>query len=227
MCAVLAGVSMGLLSLYIRYNPENAVVVMNPLEKLLPWADNLQAAEGSNFLSGLVQSLIHAMGVVFATRTFVLDPSARPTIFLEWFVIAAAFFAWKAGNRKLVAQVAVLMGVAWGMDTIYAVRSLQLQYFILTDPLVIIAAALPLATLPSLQAHRRAFQVGAVLIAAHLVLSQSEPFKHTFQSSKPLELCVEHFGYTRRIERFSFCPPAASQTNRSMAAMTPRRITAV
>jgi len=24
------------------------------------------------------------------------------------------------------------------------------------------------------------------------------------------ELCVEHFGYTRRIERFSFCPPAAS-----------------
>ena len=51
--------------------------------------------------------------------------------------------------------------------------------------------------------------IGAVLIALHLVLSQAEPFRHTFRSSKPLELCVEHFGYTWRIERFPFCPPAA------------------
>jgi hypothetical protein len=210
MCAVLAGVATGLLSLCIRYNPQIAIVVMNPLEELVPWADNLRAADGMSFSSGLVRSLIHGMGVVLATRTFILDTSARPTIFLEWLVIAAAFFAWKAGNRTLVAQVAVLMCVAWGMDTIYAVRSLQQQYFILTDPLVIIAAALPLAALPSLQAHRRAFQIGAVLIALHLVLSQADPFRHTFQSSKPLELCVEHFGYTRRIERFPFCPLAAS-----------------
>jgi hypothetical protein len=70
---------------------------------------------------------------------------------------------------------------------------------------VIIAAALLLAEVPSLQAHPRAYQIGATLIAAHFVLSQSEPVKHTFQSSKPSEFCVEHFPYTRRIRTFSFC----------------------
>ena len=50
---------------------------------------------------------------------------------------------------------------------------------------------------------------GTVLIAANFALSQAEPIKHTFQSSKPLYLCVEHFVYTKRIERFPFCPPPA------------------
>jgi hypothetical protein len=101
------------------------------------------------------------------------------------------------------------MGVAWGMDTIYTVRGLQQAYFILTDPLVIIAAALLLAQVPSLQAHKRAYQIGAVLITVHLVLSQSEPVKHTFQTSKPLFFCEGPFAYTKQIESYSFCPPVA------------------
>jgi hypothetical protein len=209
MSAVLAGVAVGLLCLDIRYNTQAVIVVANPLEALLAWASSLQTPDGTTHLSGLAGSLVHGIYVVLATRTFVLDPLARPTIFLEWLVIAAAIFAWKAGHRRLVAQVAPLMLAAWGLDAIYSVRGLELQYFMLTDPLVIIAAALLLARLPGLQAHPRAYQIGAVLIAAHFVLSQSEPVKHTFQSSKPLELCVEHFGYTRRIERFPFCPHAA------------------
>jgi hypothetical protein len=209
MSAVLAGIAMGLLSLDVRYNPQNVIIVMNPLEKLLGYASSLQVPEGATVLSGLARSLIHGVYVVFATRTFVLDSSPRPAIFLEWLVIAAATYAWKAGDRRLVAQIAVLMCVAWGMDTIYAIRSLQLQYFTLTDPLVIIAAAWLLARLPGLQTHERAYQIGAVLIAAHFVLSQSEPVKHTFQSSKPFDFCVEHFGFIKRIERFPYCPPAA------------------
>jgi hypothetical protein len=208
MSAVLVGIAMGLLSLDIRYNPQNVVVVMNPLEQLSAWASGM-LMPGTMTLSGLVHSLVNGIGTVFATRTFVLDSSARPTIFLEWFVVAAAIVAWKAGQRRLVVQVAVLMSVAWGMDTIYSFRSLELQYFTLTDPLVIIAAAWLLATFPSLQVHKRAFQIGAALIAVHFVLSQAEPVKHTFQSSKPLEFCVDHLIYTRRIERFPFCPPSA------------------
>jgi hypothetical protein len=209
MSAVLAGIAIGLLSLDIRYDPANVVIVMNPLEQLSAYASGLYGPDGVAMQSGLVASLIHGIGTVLATRTFVLDTSARPTIFLEWLVIAAGIFAWKAGNRTLVAQVAALMCVAWAMDAIYTLRSLQLQYFTLTDPLVIIAAAWLLAGLPRLQAHARAYQIGATLIAVHLVLGQAEPVKHTFQSSKPLGFCVEHYGQTRRIESYSFCPHPA------------------
>jgi hypothetical protein len=209
MSAVLAGIAIGLLSLKLRFEPQNVFTVMNPLERLSGYASSLQVPEGETLLSGLARALLHGVYIVFATRTFVLDTSPRPTIFLEWLVIAAAIYAWKAGERRLVAQVAVLMCVAWGMDAIYAVRSLQLQYYTLTDPLVIIAAAWLLAKLPALQAHQRAYQIGALLIAAHFALSQSEPVKHTFQSSKPYDFCVEHFSFTRRIERFPYCPPAA------------------
>jgi hypothetical protein len=209
MSAVLAGIAIGLLSLDLRYDPQNVFSVMNPIEKLLGYASSLQVSEGETLLSGLARSLLHGVYIVFATRTFVLDTSPRPAIFLEWLVIAAAIYAWKPGERRLVAQVAVLMCVAWSMDAIYALRSLQLQYYTLTDPLVIIAAAWLLAELPALQAHQRAYQIGALLIAAHFVLSQSEPVKHTFRSSKPYDFCVEHFSYIRRIERFPYCPPAA------------------
>jgi hypothetical protein len=206
--AVLAGVAIGLLCLDIRYNPQAVVVVVNPLEQLLAWASTLQAQEDSTLLTGLPRALIHGIYIVFATRTFVLDSSARPTIFLEWLVIAATILAWKAGHRRLVAQVAALMCVAWGMDTIYSVRGLEMQYFTLTDPLVVVAAALLLAQVPALQAHARAYQIGVVLIAAHFVLSQSEPVNHTFRSSKPFAICIGHFTYTKRIESYSFCPRA-------------------
>jgi hypothetical protein len=46
-----------------------------------------------------------------------------------------------------------------------------------------------------------------VLVAAHFAPSQAEPVKHTFRRNKPLELCIPHFVYTKRIERCPFCPP--------------------
>jgi hypothetical protein len=204
--AVLAGVALGLLSLELRYEPRNVIIVMNPLENLAAFASDPAVGQAT---LGLVNSMIHGIGAVLATRTFVLDSSARPEIFLEWLVIAATILTWRAGDRKLVVQVAVLMGVAWGMDTIYAARSLSQQYFTLTDPLVIIAMAWLLAKAPSLQAHRWAYHIGAALIAAHFVLSQSEPVKHTFQTSKPLAFCVERANQPQRVEGFSFCPSGA------------------
>jgi len=217
MSAVMAGIAVGLLFLDIRYNLRAVIVVLNPLEQLLAWASGLQTPDGT-FLSGLARPLLHAVYGVFAARTFILDSSARPTIFLEWLVIAAAIFAWKAGHRRLAAQVAVLMVVAWGMDTIYSVRSLEEQYFILTDPLVIIAAALLLTQVPRLQAHPRAFQIGALLIAAHLVVGLSGPVRETFRSSKPMDLCRGRFVYTSRIESYSFCPRVADHQGEAQSA---------
>ena len=126
---VLAGVAIGLLALDIRYNPQDVIAVVNPIEQLSAWASTLQAIDGASWPHGLVGSLLHGIGVVFATRTFVLDSSARPTIFIEWLVIAAAIMAWKADKRMLVGQVAALMGVAWARMP-FMPRSLQLQYFI-------------------------------------------------------------------------------------------------
>jgi hypothetical protein len=208
--AIAGGVALGLLSLDIRYNPQNVMIVMNPLEQLTAFASR-DLATGGNLLSGsMVRSLIKGIGTIFAIRTFVLSSSARPTIFLEWFVIAAAIMAWRAGERRLITQVAALMAVVWAVDLVSTLRGLEIGYYIYTDPLVVIAACLLLAGYAPLRAHPRCYQIGVALIAAHVILSQSEPVKHTFQRSKPLYLCVDHFHYTKRIELIPFCPPKST-----------------
>jgi hypothetical protein len=204
MGAVVAGIALGLLALELRYEPQNVIIVMNPLEKLAVFASDPAIGQGN-----LVSSLLHGIILVLTTRTFVFDSSARPDIFLEWMVIAATIYVWKAGDRRLALQVATLMVVAWGMDAIYAARSLGQQYFTLTDPLVIIAAAWLVAKAPALQAHKRAYQIGVALIVAHFVLGLSEPVKHTFQTSKPLLFCTERAVQPQHIESFSFCPAGA------------------
>jgi hypothetical protein len=208
LAAAAGGGALGLLSLDVRFNPQNLLEAINPLEQLSYWAAASDPhLEGNILGSALIRSLIEGVGGVLARRTFILQSSPRPTIFLEWFVIAATVFALKRGQRKLAIQVAMLMGVVWGVDTIGTLRGLKLEYFILTDPLVILAAALLLAELADLQTHRFAFAIGVALIASHILVSQAEPVKHSFQRSKPLEFCVEHFEFTKRIERFSYCPP--------------------
>ena len=119
---------------------------------------------------------------------------------------------------RLAAQVAVvLMGVAWGMDTISRCAAWRSSIY-LTDPLVIIAAALLLTQVPRLQAHPRAFQIGALLMAAHLVVGLSGPVRETFRSSKPLDLCRGRFVYTSRIESYSFCPRLADHQGEAQSA---------
>jgi hypothetical protein len=208
MLAVVGGIGLGLLSLDLNYNPQNVLIVMNPLEHLFSFAmSNEGFAQG-----GLIASLVNGVGGVIARRTFILYSSPRPTIFLEWLVIVATFAAWKAGERKLAGQVAALMLVVWGFDTVGTLRGLKLEYFIYTDPLVIIAAAWLVAQWVELRHHRWAFQIGALLVWTHLVVSQAEPIKHTLMRSEPLEFCGPHMALTKRIERFPFCPavrPAA------------------
>jgi hypothetical protein len=152
---------------------------------------------------------MHGLGVVLATRTFVLDTSARPGIFLEWLVVAAVIVTWRAGNRLLALQAAALLGVGWAMDTIYAARGLAQQYFTLTDPLIIIAAAWLVTRAPALQTHRWTYPIGTALILVHLTLSQLEPIKHTFQTGTPQIFCVKSPTMPQRIESFSFCRSGA------------------
>ena len=210
MLAAVAGSMIGLLALYIRYDPNNVVVVFHPMEQLFGWVtfSNPNLATATSFLNATrLDFAARAVADVIATRTFILHSSARPTIFLEWFVIAATGIAVRRREWGLVLQVAALMLTDWGMDTLDVARGLKEQYFILTDPLAIIAAALLIARLADLQVHRWAYPAGVALIASHIVLSQAEPVKFLFSKRGPEVLCDVHTT-TKRIEPLPFCVPA-------------------
>jgi hypothetical protein len=212
--AVAGGFALGLLSLDIRYHPQDVIEVMNPLEQMTVWASASDPglATGGGVLGGsLLLSLIAGAADVLARLTFVLHSSARPTIFVEWFVIARTIFALKRGERRLALQVSLIMLVVWGVDTVGTLRGLKYSYALFTDPLIVLAAVLLLAQLVGLQNHRWVFQIGVLLIAVHLLVSHAEPVKYTLARSKPFHFCIEHFEYTKRVERYPFCPsPSAS-----------------
>ena len=216
MAAAVAGVALGLLALKLRFHPTDVLVVMNPLEQLRSFAVVNQSRCFGLATSGeLICSLIEGVGDVFARRTFVLHTSSRPTIFLEWFVLAAAFVAWKRGENRLVGIVAVMMLVVWSVDTIGTLRGLKNEYFLYTDPLVIIAAALLLTQLVDLRRHRWVFQVGVLFFLIHIFVGQAAPVKHTFQRRQPFIFCQPHMYYTKRIESYSFCPAVRDRPSQS------------
>jgi hypothetical protein len=208
MAAAIGGVALGLLSLKLRYHPKDVLVVMNPLEQLLDFAQVKDARCFGLVSGGLFCSLIDGVSGVIARRTFILHTSSRPTIVLEWLVIAGGVLAWRRGEKKLAGIVALTMLVVWGIDTLGTLRGLKMEYFLYTDPLVIIAAALLLATLADLQNHPWVFPLGIALFVIHIVLSQAESVKHTFMRRQPLVFCEPHFHYTKRLEGYSFCPAA-------------------
>jgi hypothetical protein len=151
--------------------------------------------------------LVKAIAGVIARRTFILHTSSRPAIFPEWFVIAATVIAIRRRQWGLVLQVAVLMLTDWSVDTLSMGRGLKQEYFNLTDPLAIIAAALLISKLVDLQYHRWTYRLGIALIGVHLVISQAEPLKNgVLKKQGPEKLC-ELYHYAKRVEHFPFCPP--------------------
>jgi hypothetical protein len=205
MFAVIAGCMLALLALDIRYNVMNAVVVFHPIEQMFAWAsgaepDVVNASTRYTFL-------LRSIGGVIARHIYLLHPSSRPTIFVEWFVIAAAVIATCRRKWMLVAQVAPLMLTVWGVDSLSMGRGLKQEYFTLTDPLIIIAAALLIAQLVDLQYHRWTYRLGALLIAANAVVSQFEPVKHAYLRKEGPEIWCHLYPYAVRIEHFPFCPP--------------------
>jgi hypothetical protein len=207
MFAAAAGCMIGLLALDARYNVANVVAVFHPLEHMAVFASwaNPQLANGS-FLDGEhLKFLVQAAAGVLARVTFVLHPSTRPAIFVQWFVIVATVIAIRKREWRLVLPVAALMLSAWAIDTLDMGRGLKQEYFNFTDPLVIIAAALLLANLTPLQNFRWTYAAGALLIAAHAVMSQAEPVKRLLRHDRPEVIC-DFYAYAARVEKFPTCP---------------------
>ena len=203
-CAVAVGISVGLLALYLRYQPNDVMVVFHPLEQMYVWGSSTAPQLANGSFGARLMYLIGALGGLLARGTFFLSSSPRPTIFLEWFVIAATVYAWRRGERRVVLQVCALMATVYGVDMLGMARGLKQEYFLLTDPLVIIAAAWLMVRVPGLSTHRWAYPVGVALIAVHVVISQAEPVKHIFRTDGPEVLCGL-YNYTPRVEHLPVC----------------------
>jgi hypothetical protein len=187
MFLVIAGGSLGLLALNLQYNAGDVVVVVNPLEKMLMFA-GMPTAPG-NGLSSAIGLFLEGVGSVLRRYTFVLYSSPRPTVFLTWLIFPGIVHAWLRGERQAAIQAAILMLAAIGIDALGVRRGLKVEYFIFTDPLIIIAGMVLLDRMADLCRSRWAYPIGAALVVLHIGISQAEPAKYALQRSGPNGVC--------------------------------------
>jgi hypothetical protein len=190
MSAVAAGASIALLVLNVDYNAGNVIAVFNPLEKMITFADatTTNAANGSN-PSAILLLLLDGVGSVLARYTFVLHSSPRPTVFLTWLIIPGIIYAWRRGEEQAALQALLLMLAAIGIDTLGVRRGLKSEYFIFTDPLIILAGAILLDALRDLRFAKSTYPVAMILFGLHLAVGQAEPVKYAFKRTGPESIC--------------------------------------
>ena len=138
------------------------IAVFNPLEKMLTFADanTADAASGSSPVGNSVL-LLDGIASVLARYTFVLHPSPRPTVFLTWLIVPGIVYAWSRGEKQAAVQALLLLLAAIGIDTLGVRRGLKTEYFIFTDPLIILAGAILLDSLSDLRFHKWTYPVAA------------------------------------------------------------------
>jgi hypothetical protein len=204
--AVALGAAAALLLLNVDYNTGNVIAVVNPLEKMLTFADasTSGAASGSSLLA-LIRLLLDGLASVLARYSFLLHSSARPTVFLTWLILPGIVYAWRLGDRLTALQAAVLMAAAIGIDTLGVRRGLKIEYFIFTDPLIILSGAILLDQYIDLRFHRWAFPIAAALFGLHIAVGQAEPIKYAFMRKGPQSIC-EWNRYYMPLMPLPWCP---------------------
>ena len=190
MCAMAAGASIALLALDLEYNASNVIAVFNPLEKMLTFADanTTDAAYGSSPW-GILLLLFDGVASVLARYSFVLHPSPRPTVFLTWLIVPGIVVAWRRGERQGAIQAAALLLAAIGIDALGVRRGLKSEYFIFTDPLIILAGAILLDRISDLRFSKWTYPIAMVLVALQFAIGQAEPIKYAFKDSGPESIC--------------------------------------
>ena len=190
MFAIAAGASIALLALKLEYSAGNVIAVANPLEKMLIFADasTADAANGSNPV-GILSLLLDGVASVLARYTFVLHSSPRPTAFLTWLIVPGIVVMWRRGQRQVAIQALMLLLAAIGIDALGVRRGLKSEYFIFTDPLIILAGAILLDSMRELRFRKWTYPVGMVLLGLHIVVGQAEPVKYAFMRRGPEPIC--------------------------------------
>jgi hypothetical protein len=189
MFAISAGALTMLLALDLVYNAGNVIAVVNPLEKMLTFADadTIDAASGSG-LPGILL-LLNGIASVLARYSFVLHSSPRPTVLLIWLIVPGIVYAWRRGKRQAAIQALLLLLAATGIDALGVRRGLKSEYFIFTDPLIIVAGAVLLDSLRDLRFQKWAWPIGAALFVLHIAIGQAEPIKYAFMRRGPEPIC--------------------------------------
>jgi hypothetical protein len=190
MFAVAAGSLLALQLLNIEFNPARVIAVLNPLEKMLSFTDPGTAGLANGLsVSGIVAPLAEGVASVLARYTFVLHSSPRPTVFLTWLIVPGIVVAWRRGERQTAIEALALLLTAIGIDALGVRRGLKSEYFVFTDPLIIIAGALLLDRLRDFRFHKWAWPVATTLVGLHLVVGQAEPVKYAFKRAGPEPVC--------------------------------------
>jgi hypothetical protein len=83
----------------------------------------------------------------------------------------------------------MLLLAAVGIDALGVRRGLKSEYFVFTDPLIILAGAILLDRMRDLRFHGWAWPIAATLIALHLVIGQAEPVKYALKRAGPEGVC--------------------------------------
>ncbi|WP_369810025.1 hypothetical protein [Bradyrhizobium sediminis] len=206
MLAMAAGALVALLALDLQYNAGNVIAVINPLEKMLTFADaaTSDAASGSS-LSGILRLLLEGIASVLARYTFVLHSSPRPTVFLTWLIVPGIVYTWRRGERLVAIQALALLLAAIGIDALGVRRGLKSEYFIFTDPLIILSGAILLDSLADLRFRKWTYAIGAVLFGLHIAVGQAEPIKYAFMRRGPEPICQWRPYYTPLLQ-LPWCP---------------------
>jgi hypothetical protein len=211
MFAISAGALIMLLALDLVYNSSNVIAVVNPLEKMLTFADadTTDAASGSG-LPGILL-LLNGIASVLARYTFVLHSSPRPTVFLIWLIVPGIVYAWRRGKRQAAIQALLLLLAATGIDALGVRRGLKSEYFIFTDPLIILAGAVLLDSLRDLGYRKWVYPVAAVLFVLHIAVGQAESVKYAFMRRGPESICEWNQSYLPLLP-LPWCPLPAAQS---------------
>jgi hypothetical protein len=206
--AVIAGTALAALVLDLDYNASNVIAVANPLEKMLTFADatTSDAASGSR-LAATFLLLLDGFGSVLARYTFVLHSSARPTVFLTWLIVPGIVVAWRRGERKTALQALALMLAALAIDMLGVRRGLKSEYFIFTDPLIVLAGAILLDRMRDLRFRTWTYPIAMVLFGLHIAIGQAEPVKYAFKRTGPQSIC-EWNGHYLPLLPLPWCPVA-------------------
>ncbi|MGP8121731.1 MAG: hypothetical protein ACLP8B_14595 [Xanthobacteraceae bacterium] len=186
--ALAAGGALGLLVLDLAFNAQNAVAVLNPLEKMVSFSE--LSGEGASTMAAVLNMLEGGLIAVLKRDTFFLYTAARPTVFVLWLVLAGIVYAACTRKWQLALQATLLVLVATGVDCLGVPRGLKSEYFVLSDPFIIIAGALLLDRMPQLAQLRGALAIGIVLIVAHVVVAHPEPVKMVTKKSGPEYICL-------------------------------------
>jgi hypothetical protein len=209
MAALAAGAALALPALNLDYNTSNVIAVFNPMEKMLKFVDAGTVTAANNSWLADIWLLLDGIASVAARYSFVLHSSPRPTVFLTWLILPGIVVAWRRGEKQVAIQALLLMAAAVGIDALGVRRGLKAEYFIFTDPLIILAGALLLDRLSDLRFHKRTFPIAAVLFALQIVISQAEPVKYALQRRGPESICEWNQHYMPLMP-LPWCPAARS-----------------